>query len=153
MKFMTTTLDASTPITADSLAELVTLFNTGTLSYERWTHHAHMLVALWYLWHFPFEEASERIRTGIIKYNGAVGVPHTPTRGYHETITRFYIWVIGEFLKSCGPETTLEMAAKLMLERLGERELPLRFYSRDRLFSWEARLTLVSPDLHPLELD
>jgi hypothetical protein len=34
-----------------------------------------------------------------------------------------------------------------LIERIGDRRLPLRYYSRERLFSAEARLGWVEPDL------
>jgi hypothetical protein len=33
---------------------------------------------------------------------------------------------------------------------MGRRDWPLRFYSRERLFSVEARLSYIEPDLQPL---
>src|SRR3954453_13124341 len=62
-------------------------FESGTLSRERWTHHAHLSVGLWYVSHFPEEEAILLIREGIKRYNLAAGIANTRTSGYHETIT------------------------------------------------------------------
>jgi len=42
-----------------------------------------------------------------------------------------------------------ELAGEL-IERFGKRELPLRHYSRERLFSVGARLGWVEPDLQQL---
>jgi hypothetical protein len=38
-----------------------------------------------------------------------------------------------------------------MLTRLGHRELPFAYYSRERLLSVEARARFVEPDLRPLD--
>ena len=40
-----------------------------------------------------------------------------------------------------------ELVNELLLSPMGRRDWPLRFYSRERLFSVEARLTRVEPDL------
>jgi hypothetical protein len=44
----------------------------------------------------------EEIRRGIIAYNAAVGTPNSDTRGYHETITAFYVWAIRN---TCAAQT------------------------------------------------
>jgi hypothetical protein len=67
------------------------------------------------------------------------GVANTAVSGYHETITRFYLCVIRSFLDSADGARTIDELADELIARFGERELPLRYYSRARLFSEEAR--------------
>ncbi|MDB5672306.1 MAG: hypothetical protein JWO25_3265, partial [Alphaproteobacteria bacterium] len=43
-----------------------------------------------------------------------------------------------------------EKVNRLLLSPRGQRDWPLLFYSRDRLFSAEARLSWIAPDLRPL---
>ena len=43
-------------------------------------------------------KALDRGRTGIKRYNVTCGVIDSPTRGYHETITRFYMLLVGKYL-------------------------------------------------------
>ena len=40
------------------------------------------------------------VREGILRLNAAHGVPTTPTRGYHETITRFYMHMVCDYVAS-----------------------------------------------------
>ena len=92
------------------------------------------------------------MRDGILRLNAAHGVPTTPTRGYHETITRFYLRVICDYvaMEEEGPEEDWSVRVARLLARYGDRELPLRHYTRDLLMSPEARFGWVEPDLRPL---
>lgn len=84
----------------EKIKALVTQFQDRTLPKEAWTHEAHLIVALWYVQNYSKAEATCLLRAGIINYNVSVGTVNTPTGGYHETITLFWIGVIYDFLKS-----------------------------------------------------
>jgi hypothetical protein len=47
-------------------------------------------------------------------------------------------------------EPLYRLVNALLLTPMGRRDWPLRFYSRERLFSVEARRTFVKPDLAAL---
>jgi hypothetical protein len=138
---------SETPVPA-----LVTRFEACTLPKEEWTHQAHLTVGLWYASRLPYDKALATVRQGIQRLNGAHGVPTTPTRGYHETITRFYVRVLCDYVakeeeRPVGPWP--ERVARL-LARYGDRDLPLRHYTKALLMSPEARYGWVEPDLLPL---
>lgn len=136
--------------TAGEVAELVARFDDGSLARGEWTHRAHLTVALWFASHHPPSEALDRMRSGILRLNAAHGVPTTPTRGYHETITRFYMHVVTHHLREHHSVDDWAERANRIVERLGARDLPLRHYSEARLKSVEARMGWVEPDLRPL---
>ena len=77
-----------------------------------WTHHAHLRVGLWHLLHYPPGEALDRLRDGIRLYNLATGGANTDTSGYHESITRFYVWVIARFLATADRTRPPDALAK-----------------------------------------
>lgn len=129
---------------------LAAAFELRTLSAAEWTHRAHLLVGLWYASRLPAAEALEAMRTGILRLNEAHGVVTTPTRGYHETITRAYMRIIVGFVAERGRPGDWGTLAADLLARHGERDHLLRHYSRDRLMSPEARFGWVEPDLEPL---
>lgn len=138
--------------TEAEIVRLVAAFDACTLPQKQWTHYAHLTVGLWYIVHYPIEEATQRIRLGIQKYNESCGVKMTKDGGYHDTITRFYIWAIRQYLASVEDRRSLvDLANGLINSRYGDRKFPLEYYSRDYLFSWDARLHWVAPDLKPLE--
>jgi hypothetical protein len=137
---------------SDDVVRLVARFEDGTLPKAEWTHQAHLTVALWYASRLPFEEALAVVRQGIQKINAAHGVATTPTGGYHETITRFYMMVICAYVVEEAGAAGTDWAARVnrLLARYGARDLPLRHYSKDLLMSARARFGWVEPDLQPI---
>ena len=134
-----------------SIEKLVAAFNSRTLPKQEWTHHAHLKVGLWYLLHYSPNESLVRLRQGIKQYNVACGVENTDTQGYHETITRFYIGIIAKFLQQTKRSQDIDKLADELINNYGDKSLLLEYYSRDKLFSTEARLQWVKPDLKPFD--
>jgi hypothetical protein len=139
-------------VSAAARPRLVAQFEDCKLPKEEWTHQAHLTVGLWYATHLPYGEALVAVREGILRLNAAHGVPTTPTRGYHETITRFYVRVLCDYVANEEGPVVGDWAERVarLLSRYGDRELPLRHYTKDRLMSPEARFGWVEPDLMPL---
>jgi hypothetical protein len=136
--------------TIQEIENLVRSFEDCYLPRSQWTHQAHLIVALWFLIHYPQQKAIARIRLGIVRYNQAMGIQNTKTSGYHETITLFWIHKIHDFLiRESIHELTLAAWSKLM-QQFSNPKLPLQYYSLDRLMSWQARTTWIEPDLSPL---
>lgn len=135
---------------ASEIESLVSGFESCTLPWPRWTHAAHLTVALWYLLRHDFDEAAGLVRDGIKRYNSANGVETTRERGYHETITLFWLRHVRSFLdESYNEGCSLVRLANRLVEG-ADKNLPLEYYSRELLFSWEARLSWAEPDLKPL---
>jgi hypothetical protein len=130
---------------------LVARFEACTLPKEDWTHQAHLTVGLWYASRMPYEAALVAVRSGIQRLNAAHGLITTPTRGYHETITRLFLHGVRLFLAEANASEPLhELVNELLLSPMGRRDWPLRFYSPERLFSVEARREFIAPDLASL---
>jgi hypothetical protein len=121
-----------------------------TLPKSEWTHEAHLRVGLWHVVHHGPAAALELLRARISAYNVSVGTLNTDTSGYHETITRFYVMVIERFLSDEDRAADLDQLAGRLIAALGDRRLPLRHYSEQRLFSVVARHSWVDPDLRPI---
>ena len=135
---------------AHELPRLAAAFERGTLAQAEWTHRAHLLMGLWYASRLPAEAALDAMRAGILRLNAAHGVLTTPTGGYHETITRAYMRLIGRFVaEDGGTEGWSARAARLFGDH-GARDHLLLYYTRERLMSAEARAGWVEPDLRPL---
>ncbi|MDJ0746546.1 MAG: hypothetical protein QNJ32_24730 [Xenococcaceae cyanobacterium MO_167.B27] len=133
-----------------STKQLVEAFVSCTLPKEEWTHDAHLRVGLWHLLHYSPSESMQRLRQNIKKYNVACGIENTETQGYHETITRFYVWLINRFIQQTDCSEPIDLLADELINRYGDKSLPFSYYSRDRLISKTARLQWVEPDLKPL---
>jgi hypothetical protein len=126
-------------------------FANCTLPRSQWTHSAHLTVALWYLIHHPKSSATLLIREGIQRYNAALGILQTKESGYHETITLFWIERVDRFLAGQMGNDSILTQMNALLQQYDDSRLPLQYYSRDRLMSWEARTTWLEPDLNVIE--
>lgn len=145
------TLDAVRFRTAGEVLALVRRFEDCTLPRAEWTHAAHLTVALWHLLQYDAREATERVRRGIKRYNAAHGIRATPAGGYHETLTLFWLRVVRSFLEGGRNEARSLVSLANELAASADSRLPLRHYTRERLFSPEARAAWVEPDLRPLD--
>ena len=134
------------------LLHLVEQFEARTLPEQQWTHHAHLTVAAWYLYHFDVDSATCLLRSGIITYNTAVGGKNTPTSGYHEAMTLFWIWAVNAFVAPRkGKQPISTIIYELLRSPYASNDLPFRFYSEKHLMSTTGRARWVEPDLHPLK--
>jgi hypothetical protein len=129
--------------TDTEIEDFVRAFEDGSLPGSEWTHARHLVMALWYLRRHGRDEATARIRDGIRWYNERQG-NHT---GYHETVTLAWVAVIDRFLSGRHRHSPVSSLARELLDECGDRDYLLRFYSRGRLFSEEARGRWVPPDL------
>jgi ribosomal protein S18 acetylase RimI-like enzyme len=121
-------------------------FHDRTLCHAQWTHAAHLRIAWLHLARYELDEAHLRMRAGILRLNAAHGLVETPQRGYHETLTRAWLRLVAAARRrGLGPDSMSALADPAL-----ERNAPLAFYSRDRLFSLEARAMYVPPDLAEL---
>ena len=96
------------------------------------------------------ETATEKMRTGILhRLERGFGVDLTKEMPYHETITVFWMRTAYAFALMHMELTFVEKANKLC--RMFDKDHPLKFYSRELLFSDRARSEYVGPDLAALE--
>ena len=147
----TATLETAAFRTTEEILALLRGFHDCTLPRADWTHAAHLTVALWHLLQFDWPEAVARVRRGIKRYNAAHGIVTTPTGGYHETLTVFWLRRVRSFLEVGRNEGRSLVALANELVATADKNLPLEYYTRDRLFSAEARSGWVEPDLKQLD--
>lgn len=123
----------------------------ANLPREDWTHEAHIAATTYLLLKRPDVDVDRELPGLIRRYNESVGGVNSDSEGYHETITRVFLHGVRLFLAEAGPNEPLhELVNELLLSPMGRRDWPLRFYSRERLFSVEARRNFVEPDLAAL---
>jgi hypothetical protein len=123
-----------------------------SLPKAEWTHVAHLAVTLWLLRHRPDIALEARMPSFIRAYNEATGVRNTETSGYHETITLASISAARAFFRRHPEARPLhEIMDLLMSSPLGHSDWPLAYWSRERLFSTEARGRWIAPDLQPFD--
>ncbi|MEZ0313843.1 MAG: hypothetical protein ACAI38_18895 [Myxococcota bacterium] len=122
-----------------------------TLPKSEWTHEAHLGAIMWILLERPDINLDEQVRDIISGYNQATGGVNDDTTGYHDTITRCFIIGIRGHVSRRSTSPIVSQVNALLVSAEGEREWPLRFYSRELLFSVPARRAFVPPDLAPVE--
>lgn len=132
---------------------LTARFLDRTLPKQDWTHTAHFAVALCLLADDSID-AFAVMPSEIRAYNEATGVKNTDQEGYHETITRASLLAARDILTSMVRSPSLVVALKTIINgSYGRSDWLLTHWSRDRLFSIEARRNWVAPDLEPLPFE
>ena len=122
-----------------------------TLSREDWTHEAHLGATAYLVLRRPDIDLDAELPDIIRRFNESVGGVNSDTEGYHETITRTFLHGVRLFLeRPRNGEALHEIVNGLLLSPMGRRDWPLRFYSREGLFSVEARRNFVPPDLRAM---
>lgn len=120
------------------------------LSREEWTHEAHLAACLYLLTERPDVDVDARIAGIISRFNESVGGVNDDHHGYHDTITLAYLAGVRLFLSQTKEAGLVARVNALLRSPIGRRDWPLGFYSRERLFSVEARRAFVEPDRAPL---
>ena len=115
-----------------------------------WTHEAHLATCAWLVIERPDILPERDLPDLIRRYNVSVGGVNDETQGYHETVTRVFIRGVRSALARHRDGALAARVNALLQGPEGRRDWPLGYYSRERLFSVEARLGWVEPDLAAL---
>ncbi|MBK9152894.1 MAG: hypothetical protein IPM25_01465 [Chloracidobacterium sp.] len=129
----------------DEIAAIVRSFEEATVARGDWKHADHLVVALCYVMNHDLETAVAKIKGGLFKLLEAFKVDLTKEMPYHETLTAFWMRTVADFNASKNGTPLVEKVNELVAKY--DKDYPLRFYSRDFLFSDEARARFVEPDL------
>ncbi len=117
-------------------------FTLRTLAHADWDHEAHLTICWYTVRHLGPAGALAYLRREIPAFNGSIGIENTPTSGYHETLTRYFVDAVAD--------ADADEPSTLFVDPTCTRDAPLRHWSRERLFSTEARAAWCAPDLEPL---
>lgn len=127
------------------IAEVVRTFEDATISRDAWKHAEHLTVAMHYACLYDIDTATDKMRSGIFNLLKAFEIDLTKEMPYHETMTVFWMRTVAEFDASKNGASLLEKTNEVV-EKF-DKDYPLRFYSREYLFSDEARTTFLEADL------
>lgn len=118
-------------------------FEDATLPFSDWTHEAHIRMAWNYIREFGKEKAIPNIKSGIQHYNsqneGKI------SRGYHETVTMFYISVISKAMERSPEVNTFEEFLS-QNPHIYDKHLLFEFYSDELLNDQKAKFEFLPPD-------
>ena len=123
--------------------EFLARFERAGIPKDEWTHRAHVRLAYVLLVRLPYEAAVQCLREGIPRLNRSQGVADTATSGYHETLTVAWAALVAERVEDEALDFDTFIARHPELLR---RELVLDHYSRERIFSLQARRGFLPPD-------
>ncbi len=118
-----------------------------TLPRPEWTHEAHLAATTWLVVERRDIDLDAELRGIISAYNESVGGVNDATQGYHHTITCCFLAAVRDHVRESEGQGLAERVNRLLLSPRGQRDWPLRLYTRERLFSVEARLGFVEKDL------
>ncbi len=122
--------------------EFVTAFLSGSLPNSQFHHRDHLRLT-WTLTRLTGEEqAMKRVTSGIRYF----ATQHGQAAKYHETMTRFWVRIVGHMVAARPDITTFDdfLAAFPMLL---DKDLPYRHWRRETMFSPDARAHWVEPDI------
>lgn len=128
--------------------ELLEAFLSRTLTHDHWTHCAHVRVAYLHLMRYGFRDSLSLLRSRIKRLNAAHGVVDAIDHGYHETITRAFLLLIAAAARDDKSRSSQQFYDHH--PELQDKRVLLKYYSRDRIMSAEAKAQLIEPDLTAL---
>src|SRR5688572_9429447 len=129
------------------IEELVQSFLQRSLDKSLWTHAAHLSTAIWHLKQYDIHEGTCRMKSAIISYNLSVGGENTGTGGYHETMTLFWMDILNIFVNDKAGLSLKDTCDKLLNRSLVSKNLPMSFYTKEKILTPLARSRAVAPDL------
>jgi hypothetical protein len=129
-------------------AELARAFERGEIPNAEFHHRSHLRVAWAYLRESgTIPHATERMAATLRQFAASAG----KLEKYHHTMTVFWMHALalaGSSMRDRDAADVLRANPCLL-----DKDLPLAFYSRERLFNDVARLSWVPPDRQPLTAD
>jgi hypothetical protein len=129
--------------------ELLVGFENCTLPSAQWNHQAHVRIAFLYASRHSFQGAIEKMRASLQRYNRAVQIPEALDRGFHETITQAFMRLVIAAVRNADQDMSSDVFCAANPDLL-DRQVLRRYYSQERLRTWEAKQEFVAPDLSPL---
>ena len=111
---------------------------------DSFRHQDHLVVAAFYLQELSVGDAIKRMRHNLQQF---VDHHRVDRQKYNETITVFWVELVADLLSKLQADSTLVEKCNAIVESLDNSALVFEYYSKERLFSAEARERFVRPDL------
>ena len=134
----------STYQTEAQIDDVVRGFESCTTDKSAFKHQHHLTVAVAYLRELTLEQAIDKMREALLRF---VDYHQVDRRKYNETITVFWFQFVAQAMSTVPPDMRVVEQCNQVIERFGNADLALDYYSRDLLFSERAREEFVEPDL------
>lgn len=126
----------------EQIEEVARKFETCEYSPAEFTHARHLTVAAWYLSRVSPGRALALMREKLTQFSR-----HHGKMGYHETITRFWLDLVNEYLGRTDLDKPLTEKINELVVLYADKNILFRHYTRDLVMSDLAREHWVEPDL------
>ncbi|WP_135081193.1 hypothetical protein [Terasakiella sp. SH-1] len=121
-------------------------FAKRAISPEDFDHKGHLYMAWVHLKWFPFQDANQKICTGIHDLATQFGAPEK----YHRTLSEAFVRIVQSRLNE-ETKTCFECFVKENRDLIEDSKSVLaQYYSHSRLYSAEAKSSWVQPDLQDI---
>ncbi|HYL92160.1 MAG TPA: hypothetical protein VEW69_03285 [Alphaproteobacteria bacterium] len=127
-------------------AEMLTLVHKleqCQLANDAFHHRDHLAVAIVYLYAMDLPEAIEKMRSTLMRF----AAHHDKAGLYHHTLTVFWATQVEGYIDR---SLCLGDSAKRVFAQLNDKDMVYQWYSKERLFSPEARASWVPSDRKPV---
>jgi hypothetical protein len=101
-------------------------------------HRDHLAVCVVYLYGGDMETAMDRMRSSLLRFTA-----HHNVKGYHETITRFWMRLVEQRLDR---QVCLAESVRQIQEAFPDKNIIFRYYTKDVLSSADAKQRWIEPD-------
>ena len=126
---------------------VVSGFEACTTAKDAFTHVSHLTVATYYLSNSTGQEATQRMREGLLRFLDHHGVGRAK---FHETLTVFWLRTVRDLLERLDPKLSLLEVTNSVITSLANSRLVFEYYSEELLWRDETRNGWVAPDLKNL---
>jgi hypothetical protein len=130
--------------TATEIKAVVLGFESCGTGKDDFKHREHLTVAVSYLSASTQKQAADKMRVGLLRFLAHHGVG---SEKYNETLTMFWIAMVRQRLAEIGPDSSLVEKCNRVIEALGNPALAFDYFSKELLWSDEARKACLKPDL------
>jgi hypothetical protein len=122
--------------------DFVHAFLNGSMPVAQFHHRDHLRLAWCLTRHLGPVAATRTITAGIREF----ATQHGQADKYHETLTRFWIRIVGHLMEA-RPDITEFAGFLATFPQLLDKDLPYRHWRRETMGSTIARAHWVEPDL------
>ncbi len=136
----------------DTDRELLDAFEKCRIPLDRWNQRTHVSIAYLLLNESLFDEALDRLRTGIRRYNESQGIEESATSGYNETTTVSMMRIIESVMNAYAEVFPCDSADEFCDQHpeLMSKHILRLFYSPGRRMDPRAKREFLPPDLTDL---
>lgn len=132
------------PLLTNADLQLLEQFEAKTLANGAFRHREHVRLTWIYLTSRPPDAVAACLCQSLLALATSHGVPER----FHYTLTVAWVWIIDD-ARRAHPSLPFDALADAVPSLL-DKDAPLAFYTRDRLYSDAAKKSWVEPNLQAL---